>query len=157
MPAATINKQPIFTSTPLLITSQFDPRKPTTLRNPGMDEFNVIYEDASDYGSLITKVTVVSTGLIGDTVTTKVIYLGITDANGGYASLYQSKIMTGISGLTSSDIVPYVTFTFDGGLVMNKNNGYRLVIAASTNKDTTSETGDSISVIVEGGTYDQPA
>lgn len=157
MAGATLNKQPIFTATPLLITKQFDPQRPTTFRSPGIDNFDVIYEDASDYGSLITKVTVVSTGLVGGNVTTKVIYLGIIDNTSGVTSLYQSKVMTGISGLTSSDIVPYVTFEFGGGLVMNKNNGYRLVIAASTNRETTTENGDQISVVVEGGTYDQPA
>lgn len=152
-----LNKQPIFTATPLLITSQFDPPKPATLRNPGMDVGTTVYEDRSTYGSLITKVTVVSTGVIGGTVTTKVIYLGIEDTSTNILSLYQSKVMTGISGLTTTDTVPYVTFTFDGGLVMNPNNGVRLVIAASTNRNTTTQAGDEISVIVEGGTYDQPA
>lgn len=152
-----LNKQPIFTATPLLITSQFNPSIPASLRNPGMDDYTLIYEDTSDYGSLITKVTVVSTGLVGMNVTTKVIYLGIKDNTSSVASLYQSKVMTGKDGLTSSDIVPYVTFTFDGGLVMNKLNGNRLVIAASTNREITGESGDQISVIVEGGTYDQPA
>ncbi len=152
-----LNKQPIFTATPLLITSQFDPEIPTTLRNPGMDNYDTIYTDESDYGSLITKVIVVSTGLVGDRVITKVIYLGIKDKDTGVASLYQSKVMTGISTITSSDIVPFVTFEFGGGLVMNKLNGHRLVIAASTNRGITGYGGDEISVIVEGGTYDEPA
>ena len=150
-----INKQPIFTATPLLITNQFDPQIPGSLKNPGIDNYDIIYTDVSDYGSLITKVTVCSIGLIGSNVTTKVIYLGIRDKNTEVASLYQSKVMTGISGLTSSDTVPYVTFEFGGGLVMNKLNGFQLVIAASTNS-TNGDLGDAISVIVEGGTYDQP-
>jgi hypothetical protein len=153
----TLNKQPIFTATPLLITDQFDPQIPTTLRGPGIDGSTVIYDDDTTYGSLITKVTVCSTGLVGDIVTTKVIYLGIRDKDTGVASLYQSKVMTGISGLTSTDIVPYVTFEFNGGLVVSNVNGDRLVIAASTNRGTTGEEGDEISVVIEGGTYDQPA
>jgi hypothetical protein len=151
-----LNKQPIFTGTPLLITSQFDPEIPTNLKAPGINNYTVVYEDASVYGSLITKVTVCSTGLVGETVTTKVIYLGIIDAVSGIASLYQSKIMTGISGLTANDAVPYVTFEFGGGLVMNANTGYQLVIAASTNAGAEAESGDQISVTLEGGTYDQP-
>ena len=154
--ASILNKQPIFTSTPLLITNQFDPKIPTSLREPGMVNYTTIYEDLSDYGSLITKVTVVSTGLIGMTVIPKVIYLGIKDATSGIASLYQSKVMTGVDPLTSSNIVPFVTFEFGGGLVMNKNNGYELVIAASSNRGTGGD-GNEISVIVEGGTYDEPA
>jgi hypothetical protein len=154
MPAV-LNKQPIFTGTPLLITSQFDPQIPTNLKTPGIDNYTVVYEDASFYGSLITKVTVCSTGLIGTNVTTKVIYLGIKDLDSDIASLYQSKIMTGISGLTATDVVPYVTFEFGGGLLMNASTGYQLVIAASTNA-ANDAAGDQISVTLEGGTYDQP-
>ena len=150
-----INKQPIFTATPFLITDQFDPEIATDLAAPGIDNYTRIYQDESTYGSLITKVTVCSSGIIGRSVTTKVIYLGIGDVNSGIVSLYQSKIMTGISGISETDIVPYVTFEFGGGLLMNRSNGYQLVIAASTNADT-NERGDQISVIIEGGTYDQP-
>jgi hypothetical protein len=154
--AAILNKQPIFTAIPILVTSQFDPEVLTTLRNPGMRDSTVIYTDESTYGSLITKVTVVSTGIVGSRVSTKVIYLGIQDTSSEVASLYQSKIMTGISTLTTTDIVPFVTFTFDGGLVMYTNTARRLVIAASTNRATSGHAGDEISVIVEGGKYDQP-
>lgn len=149
-----INKQPIFTATPLLITNQFSPKVPTRFIEPGIDNCTQIYVDNSDNGSLITKITVVSTGIIGDTVTTKVIYLGIQDKPGAPIALYQSKVMEGINNLTSSNIVPYVTFTFDGGLIMN--TGMKLFIATSTNREITSQNGDEISVIVEGGTYDQP-
>jgi hypothetical protein len=154
MPA--LNKQPIFTAIPILVTKQFDPEVLTTLRDPGMGEGTEVYTDDTSFGSLITKVTVVSTGIVGSRVTTKVIYLGIQDANTDVVSLYQSKVMTGIGTLTTTDVVPFVTFTFDGGLVMNVNNGKKLVIAASTNRGTTGHEGDQISVIVEGGKYDLP-
>jgi hypothetical protein len=156
MAGAILNKQPIFTAIPILVTKQFDPEVLSTLRDPGMREGTEVYVDETTFGSLITKVTVVSTGLVGSNVTTKVIYLGIQDSNSGVRSLYQSKIMTGITTLTTTDIVPYVTFTFDGGLVMYPSSGRRLYIAASTNRATTNQSGDEISVIVEGGTYDQP-
>lgn len=152
-----INKQPIFTAVPILVTSQFDPPVLSTLRDPGMGEGTVVYTDNTTYGSLITKVTVVSSGVIGDRVTDKVIYLGIQDSTSNIKSLYQSKVMTGIVTLTATDIVPFVTFTFDGGLVMNSSSGRILCIAASTNREATGRDGDQISVIVEGGTYEQPA
>lgn len=150
----TLNKQPIFTATPILTTNQFDPPVLTSLRDPGMKEGTEVYADSTSYGSLITKVTVVSTGIVGSRITTKVIYLGIEDNTSGVISLYQSKIMTGISTLTTTDVVPFVTFTFDGGLVMNPISGNKLYIAASTNRATSTHEGDQISVIVEGGTYD---
>jgi hypothetical protein len=116
-----------------------------------MDEFNEIYADETTNGSLITRITVNSTGLIGDTVTTKIIYIGFQ--TGEYeAPLYASKVMTGISPLTSTDVVPYVEFTFGNGLVTKPSS--KIVIAASANRGTTGESGDDISVIVEGGTYD---
>jgi hypothetical protein len=152
-----LNKQPIFTATPILTTAQFDPAIPNSMRDPGLDAYTVIYLDESSYGSLITKVTVTAAGSVGERVTTKVIYLGILDAGTSVATLYQSKVMTGINDLTATDVVPYVTFEFGGGLVMNANTGNRLVIAASTNSTNTSEAGDEIGVIVEGGTYDQPS
>jgi hypothetical protein len=62
-----------------LITNQFDPKIPTSLTSPGIGSGTSVYTDARDYGSLITRVTVVSTGLVGDRVITKVIYLGIED------------------------------------------------------------------------------
>jgi len=148
------NKQPIFTATPILATKQFDPPVLTSLRNPGMKEGTEVYNDTTTYGSLITKVTVVSTGIVGSRVSTKVIYLGIQDRDTEVVSLYQSKVMTGITTLTTTDVVPFVTFTFDGGLVMNPSNGEKLFIAASTNRSTSGEDGDQISVVVEGGTYD---
>jgi hypothetical protein len=151
-----LNKQPIFTAVPILATKQFDPPVLTVLRYPGMKEGTVVYTDTTTYGSLITKITVVSTGLVGERVTTKVIYLGIQDVESEVISLYQSKIMTGISTLTATDVVPFVTFTFDGGLVMHPSSGRRLVIAASTNRSATDKEGDEINVIVEGGKYDQP-
>jgi hypothetical protein len=145
------NKQPLFTSQPILLPLQFDPEIPTTLRNPGMDRFNEIYADETTNGSLITRITVNSTGLIGDTVTTKIIYIGLQTGE-SEAPLYASKVMTGISGLTSTDVVPYVEFTFGNGLVTKQ--GSKIVIAASTNRSTSGQNGDAISVIVEGGTYD---
>ena len=154
MPAF-LNKQPIFTGSPKLIVSQFDPEVPSTFKYPGLDKYTVIYEDVSTYGTLITKITVTATAVIGDIVTTKVIYLAIRNTD-GLATLYQSKIMTGINGLTNVDIVPYVTFEFNGGLITSPNTGNRLCIAASTNRNNTGEDGDEISVVVEGGTYDDP-
>jgi hypothetical protein len=145
------NKQPLFTSQPILLPLQFDPEIPTTFRNPGMDRFNEIYLDETSNGSLITRITVNSTGLIGDTVTTKIIYIGFQTGD-PEAPLYASKVMTGISGLTSTDVVPYVEFTFGNGLITKPTS--KIVIAASTNRSTTGEDGDAISVIVEGGTYD---
>ena len=144
------NKQPLFTSQPILVSAQFDPQIPNTLIYPGMDSFNVIYSDETSNGSLITRITVNSTGLVGDIVTTKIIYIGLQ--SGDSYSLYASKVMTGISPLTSTDVVPYVEFTFGNGLITKQ--GSKIAIAASTNRDTTEEQGDEISVIVEGGTYD---
>jgi hypothetical protein len=152
MPGA--NKQPLFTNTPILVTKQFDPEDSITFTSPGWSKSTLIYEDTSDYGSLITKITVTAAAGAGDTVTTKAIYLGIKDLTSGIISTYQSKVMIGIAVLASSDQVPYVVFDFGGGLVMSATTGYALYIAASRNAATTGESGDEINVVVEGGIYD---
>ena len=146
------NKQPLFTSQPILVSKQFDPQIADVFTNPGMNKFTQIYTDETTNGTLITRITVNATAYIGDTVTTKVIYIGVYDPDNTAYSLYASKIMTGIAGLTATDVVPYVEFTFGNGLVTR--NGAEIVIAASTNRNATTEVGDEISVIVEGGTYD---
>jgi hypothetical protein len=46
-------------------------------------------------------------------------------------------------------------FEFPQGLITTP--GTVLAISSTTNEDTTDEIGDRVTVIVEGGTYDQPA
>jgi len=141
-----INKQPVFTATPILAISSFDPPIPSSMDNP--NNLLQIYEDNSSYGTLITRITINSLPNSGSAVTEKVLYLYI---DGSKIVLYKSALM---SGTPSADIPPSVVFTFGSGLITLP--GYELRIGASIDANSTGETGDFISVVVEGGTYDQP-
>lgn len=149
MPAAQ-NKQPLFTSVPILNSLTFDPQIPSSF-NPYMGPTNTIYTDSSTNGTLITRITVTAAAMPGDRVTSKIIYLGIYNLTDSKSYLYTSKLMSGTGVLSSTDLPPYVEFTFGNGLVTAPGN--QIVLQASTNNATTGD-ADQISVIVEGGTYD---
>jgi hypothetical protein len=149
-----INRQPLFTANPILEFSQFDPEIPTDLHNTNRG--TAVYTDNSTHGSLITKITVNSPAALGDRVTTKRIYLMITDKNTANYNILDSRLMTGISNSAEvTDIPPSVVFEFPTGLITSPDT--ILGIAATTNRTTSGFDGDRVVVIVEGGTYDEPA
>ena len=149
-----INRQPIFTANPILQYTQFDPEIPTDLHNTSAA--TAVYTDNSTHGSLITKITVNSPAALGDRVTTKRIYLMITDKNDAKFNIFDSKLMTGIAtSIVATDTPPSVVFEFPTGLITSPDT--ILGIAATTNRTTSGFDGDRVVVIVEGGTYDEPA
>jgi hypothetical protein len=152
------NKQPIFTAIPILKCIEFDPALATKLHNT--NTFSPIYTDASDNGSLITKITVnspvIATENGSQQVTTKRIYLLISDSEkGGAFDIFDSKLMVGNDGTTVQTDTPRVVFEFPQGLITTP--GTILGISSTTNEDESGRQGDRVTVIVEGGTYDQPA
>jgi hypothetical protein len=151
--AALVNRQPIFTAIPIIKSLSFDPQISDDLTNTV--KCTTVYTDASVNGSLISKITVNANGFIGSTVTNKVIYLLISQQNDGDTfNVYKSAYMRGAESINQTVTVPYVEFVFPEGLVLSP--GARLAIAATVNSETYTQTGDQVSVIVEGGTYDQP-
>lgn len=152
--AALVNKQPIFTAIPIIRSLSFDPQISDSLRDTG--RCTTVYTDATANGSLISKITVSANGYLGTTVSDKVIYLFISQENEGDAfNIYKSAFMTGADPITTTTTVPYVEFTFPEGLVTSPRT--RLAIAATVNKGEAGADGDILTVVVEGGTYDQPA
>jgi len=151
-----INKQPIFTATPILRHLQFDPAITTVLYDTS--DATAIYEDLSTYGSLITKVTVNSpVRQSGGKVAIKRIYLMVSDIdNPTRFNLLDSKLMQGLSSYDPASMdPPSVVFEFPTGLITS--SGTVLAIASTTNEAVSSNVGDRVVVIVEGGTYDQPS
>ena len=149
-----INRQPIFTANPILQYTQFDPVIPTDLHNTSAA--TAVYTDNSTHGSLITKITVNSPAALGDRVTTKRIYLMITDKNDAKYNIFDSKLMTGIATpIVATDTPPSVVFEFPTGLITSPDT--ILGIAATMNGAGGYPEGDRLVVIVEGGTYDEPA
>jgi hypothetical protein len=152
--AAPLNKQPIFTATPILIVKGTDIQQNTS-NTYNTDNCTDIYVDDSTYGSLITKITVNANGKIGANVSNKRIDLYILNKESEKYVLYQSRYMTGISGITPVDTIPSVIFEFPQGLITQPTS--KLALSATENNSNSGEDGDYVSIIIEGGTYDQPA
>jgi hypothetical protein len=149
------NKQPIFTATPILKTSAFDPVIPTSLYKTS--EVTVIYNDTSTNGSLITKITVNSPlRTPGGQATLKRIYLMISEEGSSKSSfnILDSKLMQGDDDYDITKDPPSVVFEFPTGLITT--NDTALALASTMNRQSSSFEGDRVVVIVEGGTYDQP-
>ena len=149
---ATLNKQPIFTATPITICIGTDIQK-NKGKTYGTSEVTTVYTDATTYGSMINKVTVNANGIIGGTVSGKRVdlYISNTEDSSLY-DLYASKYMTGLDPITSESTIPSVVFEFPTGLVLSP--GKKLALSATTNAADSTYDGDYVSIIVEGGTYD---
>jgi hypothetical protein len=141
-----LNKQPIFTATPITVCLGVNLQENTGDTHK-TDKATTIYADNTVYGSLITKITINSNAKIGADVSDKRIDLYISDSdNSGDFNLYTSKYMIGINSITQSDLIPSVVFEFPTGLILSPGK----ILALST-----TNAGDLVSIIVEGGTYDQ--
>ena len=149
---ATLNKQPIFTATPIAICIGTDIAKNTTSTYLTTD-VTKIYTDATTYGSMINKVTVNANAAKENTISGKRVdlYISNTEDSSLY-QLYASKYMTGLDPITTGSTIPSVVFEFPTGLVLSP--GKQLALSATENSDSSGFSGDLVSIIVEGGTYD---
>jgi hypothetical protein len=153
-----INKQPIFTAIPILAKDTIDPPiiNGNTWRLDDLPPAS-IFTATDDYGTLIERITISSTGdLSNTTVTAKLVYLCIYSDN----KLNQSWNMYKVAAIPATTVSattppPQIEWVFTGGLLLP--DGYQLGLAATTNHDTTSEQGDFLTYVVEGSTYTQPA
>lgn len=155
MPApALLNKQPIFTATPIIVSLGTD-----LTRNIGdtyqTNTVTSIYTDSTTYGSLISKITVNANAVLGTVVSNKRIDLYIYNPDEGSFYLYASKYMTGDNSIAVADTIPSVVFEFPTGLILSPGKG--LGLSTTENYSNSGNQGDLVSVVIEGGTYDQPA
>ena len=150
-----INKQPVFTTTPILTLRIYDPEVVTAAYNPSscLTSTSKIFTSTDSYGTLIERITVSSTGDTSyTTVTAKLIYLYLYYDVKSSWSLYKTAAMP---ALTISDTTPNaeIEWVFTGGLLLPVN--FQIFIGASTNSVATGQKGDYLSVTVEGSTYTQ--
>jgi hypothetical protein len=148
------NTQPIFTFTPICNSLWFNP--PISTDNRAFTSNQTIYTDESTYGSLITRITVIATAVVGIDVRRKTIYLGIKKTGSENAILYKTAIMEGVGGAVTN-VVPYVEFTFGDLLNVDglaTNPGDIIVLASTISDGHGGASGDQLAVVVEGGTYD---
>jgi len=148
---ATINKQPVFTNSPILVSRIVDP--PINTGTVGITALppTTLFTSNDTFGSLIERVTVSATGdTTVTTVNAKLIYLCIYDDIQTSWSLYKTAAMPArtISDTTTN---PEIEWVFTGGLLLPLN--YRLGIAASVNSN--SGNANQLAITIEGSSYTQ--
>lgn len=148
-----VNKQPVFTGTPILKCNIFDPNINTDSTNPAGWSPIVVYTCNSTEGDLIERITISATGdTTNTTVNDKLVYIYLYENGVGY-SLYDT-IHIPATTISSTTPNPVVQLVFTGGILFNTDD--KIYIGASTNASTTGQNGDKLSVTVEGGSYTQP-
>lgn len=135
-----LNKQPIFTATPIL-SATAPTTYSTTLTSP-----TVIYTDASTFGTMLTRITMTPNVAIGAAVTTSLIYLMVTSDGGSNWAVLKTNYFPAVGSVTVSTL-PSITFTFTPSFILAPSSNYKLGIAVSN-------ATDAHWVLVEGSTYD---
>lgn len=142
----TLNKQPIFTATPILVSLAISPTQ--NIDNTyNTTSVSTIYTDSSVYGSMVTKITINANGKIGETPPSQRIDLYVYDSISSKHNCLTSKYMTADTEITRETPIPSVVFEFTDGLVLPPS--MQLALSSTTPSE--------VSIIIEGGTYDQPA
>jgi len=156
---ATLNKQPIFTSTPILKSQTIDVRRfhygiydPTNAGPAGVP--TEIFTAGDDYGTLIERITVSTCGDLSNTVISeKFVHLFIYDENSGTWSLYKSAYIPEII-IDSTTLNHEIEWIFAGGLLLPKS--FKLGMGASEVAANSGQNGDYLAITIEGSSYSQP-
>lgn len=141
-----LNKQPIFTATPILVSLAILPTQ--NIDNTyNTTSVSTIYTDSSVYGSMVTKITINANGKIGETPPSQRIDLYVFDRSSEKYNCLTSEYMIADSAIAPDTPIPAVIFRFTDGLLVPP--GGKLALSSTSPSD--------LSLIIEGGTYDQPA
>ena len=156
--AGGLNKQPIFTATPLLVSKTIDPvRFLDKIYSPNDQPPADFFVATDDYGTLIERITVSSVGdLTNPTVSEKFVYLFIFDNNTGEWVLYKTGYIPATT-IDATTLNPTIEWVFTGGLLLPDN--FKIGIGASKNYNDSAPQyqGDKLAVTLEGSSYSIPA
>lgn len=143
----TYNKQPLFTSAPIIYNETGDP----PLLNLDSFATSNLYQTTE-----ITRIDRITVNLpVNATYTqwaTKDVYVVIYNYTNGYFTIYEKAEIAG-GTYSEGSALPSITWTFEGGILLPSN--YGIGVQASQNYTTTSKKGDYLSVTIEGGTFQQ--
>lgn len=148
-----INKQPVFTDIPILVSQTFDPIVNNSSHDMSGLGITALYTSTDQFGTLIERITVSATGDTSNImVTAKLIYLAIYDTIYVSWSIYKTAVMPAAT-IDPVTLNPEVEWVFTGGLLLPQN--YAIAVLASTNRATTGQRGDQLAVTIEGSSYTQ--
>jgi hypothetical protein len=156
---ATLNKQPVFTSTPILVSQTVDVQRfhygiynPNSAGPGGAP--TILFEAADDYGTLIERITVSTCGDLSNTIISeKFVHLFIQDNNLETWNLYKSAYIP-YTEINATTLNHEIEWTFTGGILLP--NHFKIGMGASTNYNNSGQYGDYLSITIEGSSYSQP-
>ena len=153
-----VNKQPIFTATPILTCGRatytefnagtFNPTDAATYSK-------TIFTASSTEGTLIERITIspmVSPNGAVSTITNKILYLLVKDYNEDRTSILKTKEWQSFDMASEFNEIPYWEIIFQGGLLL-ENNDSILINQIRSNGEYPDAGGDGITWVVEGSTY----
>jgi hypothetical protein len=153
---ATLNKQPIFTSKPILVSQTIDAERITnSIWDIGAGPTPTsVFTAVDEIGSLIERITVSTCGDLGyGAISEKFVYLFIYDNNVAQWNLYKSAYIPAIT-ITSTTLNHEIEWTFAGGLLLPDN--FEIGFGASQNYINSGQRGDNLAITIEGSSYSQP-
>ena len=145
------NKQPIFTSSPVLICTTFDADINDNSTNP--DSWLTGGTILFDQRTLIERVSISACGDVttNPIVSAKLVYVFLYSGNSGTYSLYKTLAMPATT-LDATTPNPELEITMNGGVLFNADDG--IVCGVSVNAADSGEPGDYLAITVEGGTFE---
>ena len=145
-----INKQPVFTTAPVLVTTIYTPEVVDLTYDPSsyLTGTSRIFTSTDTNGTLIERITVSCTGdpINEPTVAAKLVYLYLYDTGNSLWSLYKTATMPSTT-VTDTTPNPEVEWVFTGGLLLP--DSVEVYIGTSI----VSSQADAFSVTLEGSTY----
>jgi hypothetical protein len=151
-----INKQPIFTGTPILTcgsesAGNFSSFNPTNVTNTSIS----IFTATATEGTLIERITISPMGTYNtsyNNISEKVVFLIVRDDSESQASILKTKKWSSVDLNSQFIELPYWEITFQGGLLLE--NGDSILINQVLNDgQPPAGDGDGLMWIVEGSTY----
>ena len=140
-----INKQPIFTVAPILVTADINSGGNTIDLGNIVSSCTNVFSASSPEGTLIERITVTAKADITlNNVSNKLIYLIVWDGT-TYAVLKVFKFTEIV--VANTNLPPSETITFEGGIILVDGN--QLYVGQTA----VGGDGDGLHIVIEGGTY----
>jgi hypothetical protein len=147
---STINKQPVFTATPVLVTRNFQTGNfgALNVNDIGNNLPLTIFQAAATEGTLVERITIRALADVANlpTVSEKLVYIWVYAADYNAWSIYDVVKFPSTS-VTATTPPPYAQLTFTGGLILNETDKIAI------NQSSFGNNGDGLSVTLEGSTY----
>lgn len=157
---STLNKQPIFTATPILVSETFDPYRYTAnlydvYSYADEPSGRFVFSATDIHGTLIERITI-TTCASNDypNISERYVYMFLHSPGANIRwNLYKTAYIAADT-ISYPKLNPVIEWVFEGGLLLP--NEAQIAFGASENVDHSGYQGDYLSVTIEGSSYTQP-